>query len=499
MLFAPRRFSFALWLFVVLPANAYSQSSIDLEYRFGLLTAADHTPNVVDPGPSNVTGTSRDNRFSLDYSRTLVSLFGDNIAIDGSFGVSQSFGSFFASALSLAYSGTFIHAAAMARHSFSNIEVGIGGWVDAPLSQTLTRTPASNRSILYPAWPFGTRVDIGYGKWAVAGIAIHPMLFGAFDFSANRQPGLNAASALSGGVSFQFMLGSTEAANVSRTEVPEMAQISKPVEQSSETSAIHAEIHFTTSGHRLVSGESIPIEAHDTLIRQYTMLPSHIEMVGNHLAPGYALLSPAEAQKFTMDSLARMDENGIARNLLNIIGTRLRSSPEMSVTLRYGDGNASHDLVNYWKERFHVSDSQIVQTKEGIASSKIGIGPTQPVVTQWIERTYSLGEFGLERNIDASRGVRSWFVDLMQSGEIISHLSSVSSDTAIILRSLQAHSASSIVAKFVAEDSAENRTASFDTLHLAVQPQPEKISLHQHDFVLYSWPIPHRRSRSKHS
>jgi hypothetical protein len=444
-----------------------SASSIDLGYRFGFLTAATHAPNIVNPGLGDSLGTSSNNTIRLSYSRDLVSLFSDNIAIRASLGVSQSFGSFFSSAFSLAYSGTFIHASAMARHEFGEIALGVGGWVDAPLSQTLTRTPAATNSILYPQWPLGFLLNVSAASWKFSGLAVQPMLFGEFDLTAYRQPNPNGNALLpfSAGLSLQWSRSSEDT-----PVVPNLSQASIIPQQITGIATIHSDIHFTTLGHRLAEGETVPIEAHDTLIRQYTMLPSQIGIGASHLAPEYHLLRPSDAEKFAIDSLARMDENSIARNLLNIIGARLRSSPDASVTLQYGDDHENSNYIpRYWKEAFHVSESQIVQTKGNVSSGKIGLAPTDPIVTQWIERTYALGEFGLDRNVEALRGVRSWYINLLQNGGIISHLSSTASDTAIVLQGLQAHSASSIVARFVAEDSAGDRAESFDTLLLNVQ------------------------------
>jgi hypothetical protein len=458
--------------------EAYGQSlssGIDFEYRLGFyLTAADHTPNVVNPGVGDVTGNSLDQTFRLAYSHDLVSLFGDNLTLSASLGLSQSLGSFTSTPISLSYSGTFLHAAVTARHPFRNLEIGLGGWLSAPLTQTMTETPQlASRSILYSQWPVGVQLSVAGTHSYFGDLPIYPALFGEFDFSAYRQPNVSFVGALTGGLRFEWkFLGKESSTEQVAAQSPNVS-VPRVPESTPSTETMRADIHFTALGHTLASGESVPIETRDTLIREYSMLPTTLQLSSNRLSPSYHLLHASEAESFTTDSLARMDERGIASNLLNIYGSRMRASPDFSVVLEYGkNGDAAANwLLRYFRDVFWVSGTHVSLKKQEILMDHIQITPTEPVAIQWIERSYALGEFGLEHSVESNHGIRSWYVDLKQGNDAISHLTSVgaSSGTEIALTDLHAHAASAIVARFVAEDSSGNQAEAFDTLHLAVQ------------------------------
>ena len=485
--------SLTLILCVTRARGQSPHSAIGLEYRFGVLNEADRTPNNVNPNLGDGSGLSRESNFRLEYTRSLASFFDNSLDLIATLGLSQSIGSFSTGAFTLAYNATSIHLVASAESRFSGIRASIGGWLDIPLTQTLTETilPAGTTrtsGLLHVGVPGGLRLEAGLATPPISGLPITPSLFGEFDVTAYRQPEISFINAISGGVQFRWELGG------SKEVVPEVVDA---IPASTTPTPIHSEIHFTEHGNRIKSGQAVSIESSDTLIKQYVMLPSQLDPseIGDGIAPNYIRLTSEQASRFTKDSLTRLDETGICRNLLNILGSRLREASDSRVTLSFTPGRVlrsighmtsiqSDGYVRYLIDVFHIPNDRIEQIVPAVDERTIVINGSSslldPVVTQWIERSYSLGDIGLDHSITAS-GATNWKITLTQNGDTITHFGNAAAgqEPSMMLRGISARNASEIVAHIEVEDGTGQRTQSSDTL---------RFSVHESD--PYGRPIP---------
>jgi len=422
------------------------------------LTAADHTPNVVNPSLGNGDGTGQAQFLRLLYRHDLVTFFDRSITLGAAAGLSQGFGSFSSPAFTLRYSGTFAHTDLDLAFDLSPIGLALGGWLDIPVSQSLTQTLANgadrNGSVLYSSWPVGLRVEASYTERIIASLPITPALFAEFDFSAYRQPNITPLQASSAGLAFRWNFGSEYTPIVIDTT----GTVITPT-----APAIAAHIAFTYRGRPVRAKESIPIVAHDTLFRQYVMMPLQ-------LPASFHEFSQIEASRFTIDSLARLSENDIARELPNVIAMRLKSDSTSTVTLRSKDIGTAQRLAGYIEHTFGIPATRL-RTQSG-ASEGIELIPSRsslvaPIITQWIERSYDIDEIGIDHSIAATGGVRDWSIAIKQAGAPARTLNE-RTDRSITLDRIHPSNASPLIAIMRAVDSSGLEAIASDTLQLAV-------------------------------
>lgn len=491
-LFFLRSLFFELIMLALASTGAWCQSlqkEFELEYQFGFLNAATHQPGVVDNFGFDIGGLSHDHTFRIGYYQQILPFFDRRLFIDAGADLAYSNGGFVSDQIpptnenfTLTYISTSVRLKAGLDYPISNFDARFAGWLDIPLSRSLdeklisssgTQVIASNAEIEYRPVPFGVRLEALYSKPFIPSLPITPALFAEYDISASRQAGIANpfVNALSIGLSLKWPFGGEEKA--------------KPVDSviklnSVSTAPIHAEVFFTERGRRISSGEAIPIEPSDTLIKQYVMLPSWVTLSsdGKRLSKEYIELSEGESRKFDQDSLTRLDEHAIDRHLLNIFAMRLRTTDGSKITLvaSGSDSVIARSISNYLEQVVRIPRHQIqieiVPAQEG--SIEILCSPQSildPVITQWIERRYSLGAIGLDRSIEANKGVRSWQIILTQDGDTIAHFGKNSDSTqglALMLRGLSAHNSSEIVAGMTVEDSGGSSARVMDTLRLSV-------------------------------
>ncbi len=208
------------------------------------------------------------------------------------------------------------------------------------------------------------------------------------------------------------------------------------------------------------------------------MLPSQLETSnrGDGLAPGYILLSPEQAADFGKESLTKLDESGISRNLLNILGLRLRADTTAHLTFQTPEPvfKYSGGYIDYLTEVFHIPGKRVKavsapKLQQGLAILAEPVSVLDPVVTQWIERSYALGDIGLEHHVDPK--ITDWQITITQHGYRLAQFDKASTAVtpSMMLHGISTSNASEIVASIGAKDSNGNIITSTDTLHLSAK------------------------------
>jgi len=461
--------SFRLQLIVLIllelsAANSFgqAQSHVELDYRFGLLKAATHAPNVINQNYSGSgEGLSRENTFGIGYSRTITSVFQNNLNIDGKAGLFQSLGSFAASdgAFSLSHTATFLRFGADLSHSFPGTELGIGAWLDLPLSQSLTEavtsqgTTRSDNSLLYSSIPFGLKLEIGLTDRVISSLPLYPRLFSEFDLGAYRQPEVSLGQAASIGIGLQWSFMSAMPDTI--TSIPISENSGRQLE---------AQVHFVYQGHPIRPGEKVLIEPQDTIFRQYAMLPSYLPNSYHHL-------TQEEATRFSIDSLARLSEDQLFAELPNLIGMRLKADAAQSILLKAKDSIAAHEITDYLQHIFSIPQNQVTLANREDRLEHVAIDPLSnsllsPAVTQWIERSYLLREIGLEHSVKTG-SANSWHITVEQQNGPVTTIADGHEGT-LSLDGIRASNNSPIVATLYASDNFGSQITASDTLHLGL-------------------------------
>jgi hypothetical protein len=450
----------AFLAFLLFPAAVWCQhgkSSLDFEYRTGWLTAADHTPNVVNPSLGNGDGHGQAQFIRLLYQHDLATFLDRSFILSAAGGLSQGFGSFSSPAFTLQYSGTFVHANLDLGFDLSPIGLALGGWIDIPISQTLTQSltnGTSRNGSVYPLWPVGLRLEAGYSDRIIESLPITPSLFAEFDFSAYRQPNIEPRQASSAGLALRWSFGSEPSPTPVDT-TPPVVTATQPI--------LAAHVAFTYRSQPVSAHQFVPIESHDTLFRQYVMMPSR-------LSTSFRKLSPNDASHITIDSLARLSEVDMVNELPNVIGMRLKADSTLVVTLRSNDIASAQRLAEYLERTFGIPATHL-RTVAG-ASDGIELLPSRPsllapVITQWIERSYDIDEIGIDHSVDASAGIRDWSITIEQLGSPSRILTEHTNHT-ITLSQIHPSNASPFITILRASDSSGQEAIASDTLHLAV-------------------------------
>jgi hypothetical protein len=440
-----------------------------LEYRFGKLTAATHTPNIVNNNFGSGDGTSIQHSIALNWDAVSLPMFDSAFWVSGNLGLSQSFGSFSSSdgTFSLAYTATLARAMPRVELRMSDLAVAVAPWLDVPLSRSLTESPRGS-NILYSNLPYGLLVQFGARKPVVAGLPLAFHIFSEFDLEAYRQPQLTFGDCLSAGVGIQWYLDRpAEMMSEPVTSRPiTVTPIPPHVEEKSDGANIRPELHFTVHGMPIARGSSVPIESRDTLIRQWTMLPRFLLLSDNahSFAAEYVRLTPDKANDFAIDSLTRLSEIEIAKYVLNVLGNRMTKVTDATIALS-GPAPAIDSVERYLESTFRIAHRRI-KTRPN-HSDRIWIEPTPmlaPVATQWIERSYDLSDLGIEHHIDGRPA--SWQIALQEGSDNSLYSSNIMRDPKIVLHRISSHDSTRVVATLTALDSAGHSVDAQDTLHI---------------------------------
>lgn len=259
-------------------------------------------------------------------------------------------------------------------------------------------------------------------------MAIEPHLFSRVDLSV-----ISAASAKAFSIGISFALSPIAAQQI---HLPFDTQvIIKPVPK------IAASIHFTKNGIRIDQHTPIDVTGYSTTFRQYTeYLPEiYFDDRSQRIPSRYIQLEPSQARQYAISSLANEELHEYEKNTLTILGVRLKNDSLAAVTvtasyatseneeLAKGRGESVKDyLTNVWliaPKRISVSTVKTSE-KPCVTFSPSDESIAAPVATQWIEHSFHIPHMGIEKNITADAGLKSWDIAIMQKGKTLSHFSS---------------------------------------------------------------------------
>lgn len=210
-------------------------------------------------------------------------------------------------------------------------------------------------------------------------------------------------------------------------------------------------------------------------------------------------LSPEGADRYSTDSLVRLDPAEMYRHALNLLGLRLRQHPGGRVVLSGSHSKEepaplaiarAEKVREYLREIWGIADDRVTVRSEGmnvadddkdgeiccgvrIASAMEEI--TAPVTIDWRARTYTLPPLDIQPEIEAEAGVRFWEVRVRQGKEVITNYSSNGTqeggrdELAIHIPDDYADTTlPPLVAEMVVEDSTGRRISVSDTLPLSL-------------------------------
>jgi hypothetical protein len=467
-------------LFSFRPAYGQTESSLDLQYRFGYLTEASHAPNLINPfGPEAAGGVSAEHTFRMDYRHEIVPLF-HVLSLEASLGLGYSIGNFTSDIFSgsqytLRYRSTSVNGSAGIRYPFSDFAVVFSGWMELPLTQSLDESLltngnasiiASNGTIEYTRLPAGIRFDLDYAKLVFGTVPISVGLFGEFNLEAYRQ---STSDAESGGIILSWNFESPSPENLADTI---------PIVPASAIPEVQAEVHFTENGKRIPADQAIQIEPRDTLVQQHAMLPSWMPL-SNHSQIFDDHWGINGRSNFAIDSLARFNAQSIVKELPNILAVRLSRNPDVTLQFSAADSTNVLPVITYMEQTFGITGRKITFEAASEHRDRATIIPSDvallsPISTQWIERSYAMKNIGIDHTIHPESSADNWAISIEQAGISTQILSSDSASTGAISLGIHPNSVLPIIAVMALTDNRGNTYHPTDTLLLSVaQSTPE--------------------------
>ncbi len=197
-------------------------------------------------------------------------------------------------------------------------------------------------------------------------------------------------------------------------------------------------IHFTKNGVRVAKGSAIDVAGFNIFNRQYTELwPEIYFEKGSFDLRHCKTLSESEVSTFTPADLTHKELSEFGAQAINIIAYRLKKSEDASIVLHASYTDESRDIAQlrldalekYFSHLWNISPDKLSK-KDLPSDAHYGCYITSsdpdilaPVATQWIERSYQIPHIGLEKEIVATAGLKSWTIDITQSDHLLTHFS----------------------------------------------------------------------------
>jgi hypothetical protein len=202
-------------------------------------------------------------------------------------------------------------------------------------------------------------------------------------------------------------------------------------------------------------------------------------------APRYVRFTREEADGFSLRSLARLDARELDRQLLNILGYRLRSEPEATVVLRYPEEMADRAawLRDYLRDIWRVEPARVELRRQipsrasspsrpGISIASSSDAVAAPVSSEWLVRELRAPVLGMAERVEAGAGLRAWSLRLRvgerelarYDGTRMSELRSVDLSLRLDGRSMEGRMP--LAATLAVIDSAADTAVARDTLEL---------------------------------
>jgi hypothetical protein len=261
-----------------------------------------------------------------------------------------------------------------------------------------------------------------------ASIAIEPFLYSRVDLSV-----ISAASAKAISIGLSFSLSPIAAEQIQLP--PDIPKIVAPAPK------ITASIHFAKNGTRIDRHSPIDVTGYSTMFRQYTeYLPEiYFDEGSKRIPAGYTQLNASQALQYSISSLANKSLDEYEKSTLNILAIRMKNDSLSGITLTASYTNSENKglaqmraesvkdyLTNVWRieaKRISIVTAKTAQ-KPSVSFSPSDQSITAPVATQWIERSFHIPHMGIEKNITAEAGLRSWDIAITQNEKSLSHFSS---------------------------------------------------------------------------
>ena len=232
----------------------------------------------------------------------------------------------------------------------------------------------------------------------------------------------------------------------------------------------------------------------------------------------YTGYSASNREEFSLDALVGLGAADIHRQGLNVIGSRLASTPEASIAIwgttapgepKWFATARAEAVRGYLARTWGVPESRMtVKVADGrekgpatagsrsvmIASAERNV--LEPIVTEWIEQEVESAPIGLEPRIASANGVRGWRATVLQEGREIGVLRNTDSvgtgilDAGVVLRNISTdRSMPKLNAELVVEDSSGAVMVARDEMVVVVVNQggsgaPDAIDRRVNDYLL---------------
>lgn len=309
-----------------------------------------------------------------------------------------------------------------------------------PESKTRQRTIGSGKGI--ESFPFrgGLFAGLGYDLTLSKAITIRPVVAARCDAEALIS-GLGArALSFEGSLSVKFDFTSDDI-----TEGPVRDILVDTTALLAAVSSIDASVDIfnldTSSGSR----DLALIRAQRTIHRQYVPLSPVIYFdVGSDVIPSRYNLAQSGNDAILESSRTHVEALDVHRNLLNILGKRMRENSELTMSLsselakdesitlgRVRAERIKEYLSKIWgiqESRIRIEPLDLKRTSTEVGAPVVIVNTSEPVlltptVSQWMIDDHTLPHIGLSKGIQSRLGVKSWKLMISQNGRHITQLS----------------------------------------------------------------------------
>ncbi len=240
------------------------------------------------------------------------------------------------------------------------------------------------------------------------------------------------------------------------------------------------------------------ITIHSVLNRRYIALPSLIQP--SKTLHSFALLQPAEVAAYSPDSLQHATEQEIYRDLLNIIGSRMRADTSgalvLAATPSLAENTTAEAIRTYLMDIWSVDAARLpLQSANNTAlpSGSTTFQPSSPallapLLLQIQEESIEAPSITIEKKLRDTD--LHWIIEVQRDSRTIKTIPNTAAESgqhtlSLLLSDLASDTTqSALIARLTAVDSTGRQTSVADTLHIDVKRSRDGIDT-IHTYVLF--------------